>query len=590
MSVYDVFHLMGGLALFLFGMHLMGASLEKTAGNRLKKILEQLTRSPLKGVLLGAGVTAIVQSSSATTVMVVGFVNSGIMQLRQAIAVVLGANVGTTVTAWFLSLTGIKSSGFLMMMLKPANFSPIVAFVGIIMLLGPSRRKDTAGILLGFAVLMFGMEYMSDAVKGLANQPGFTQMLTLLSNPIFSVIMGAVVTAMIQSSSASVGILQALANAGGLNYGAAIPIIMGQNIGTCVTAIISAIGANRNAKRVAAVHLYFNLIGTAVFLIVYYVLDGIIGFHFTTLPINAFGIAVVHTAFNVLSTLMMFPFMGMLQWLAEKTIRDDHKAESFEILDARLLNTPSIAIEQSRKLTAKMALMAREAFFAGDSLLDHFDYKVMAEVKQTEDEIDLYEDRLGSFLVQVSSRSMSVADSREVSKLLHLIGDLERISDHAVNVAEVAEEIHVKKLVFSEAAQKDTKVMRAAVREIVDLAVRSFVDNDLNLAERVEPLEEVVDLLRTDVKAGHVKRLQTGECTIELGFALSDLLTNLERSSDHCSNIAASVIEIERHGSVDAHEYLKTLRDGVSGERFRRMYEEYLGKYELERSNGEGGR
>ncbi len=581
MTVFDFFTLLGGLAMFLFGMHIMGESLEKKAGTRLKPILEQLTSSPIKGVLLGAGVTAIIQSSSATTVMVVGFVNSGIMQLGQAISVVMGANIGTTVTAWLLSLTGIQADNFLLTLVKPATFSPLLAFAGIILLMSNKRHRDTAGIFLGFAVLMFGMEQMSGSVKGLAQVPEFTRLMVLFSNPIVGVLVGAVVTAIIQSSSASVGILQAIANTGTLTYGAAFPIIMGQNIGTCATAIISSIGANRNAKRVAAVHLLFNLIGTIVFMVFFYALHGLIGFSFVGESISAFGIAVTHTTFNVLSTILMFPFMKGLEWMARRIVPDDKKAERFTLLDERLLMTPPVAIQQSRRLAVDMAQHAHQACMAADTLFDHYDDAQMKIVLENEELIDRYEDELGSYLVQVASQALSEADSREVSKLLHIIGDFERISDHALNMANGAAELHEKNLAFSPIAVQETSTMRAAVQEILTLAVRSFEDNDLNAAEQVEPLEQVVDLLKDEIKARHVQRLQAGACTIELGFVLSDLLNNLERIGDHCSNIAASVIEIERRGAMGAHGYTKSLYSGSQSARFNELYTQYLASYDL---------
>ena len=581
MSVFDVFHLLGGLAMFLYGMHVMGEALEKRAGRRLQPILEHLTSRPIKGVVLGASVTAIIQSSSATAVMIVGFVNSGIMQLRQAIPVVMGANVGTTITAWILSLTGINSDSLLVNLLKPSSFSPLIGLVGIIMLLSSRRRRDTAAILLGFAVLMFGMEQMSDAVKGLANLPGFTNLMLLFTNPIFGVLVGAVVTAIIQSSSASVGILQAVSNTGALSYGAALPIIMGQNIGTCITSILSAIGANRNAKRVAMVHLYFNLIGTVLFLSVFYLLDWLIGFSFTKLPVHAFGIALTHTSFNVLVTCALFPFIRQLEWLAKKTIKDDKEGERLEMLDHRLLATPTMAIEQSRRMTQEMAKMARHAFNLADGLLDAYDPKLGQQVEEAEEIIDRYEDRLSAYLVQISALNMSQGESREVSKLLRSIGDFERISDHAVNLSETAQELHDKGTSFSSEAVRETKIMRSAVREIVDLAVRVFEGDDIYLAEQVEPLEEVVDRLRADIKANHVERLRTGVCTIEMGFVLSDLLTNLERISDHCSNVAANVIEINLTGSPVSHAYMQQVHAGKASPRFQSLYEGYLQKYQL---------
>ncbi len=581
MNVYNAFSLLGGLALFLFGMQLMGESLEKRAGTRLKPILEQLTKSPIKGVLLGAGVTAIMQSSSATTVMTVGFVNSGIMTLRQAISVVMGANIGTTITAWLLSLTGIQSSNFWVSLFKPATFSPLLAFVGIVMHLTSRRKKDLAGILIGFAILMFGMGQMSDAVSGLAKDQGFISLVTLFSNPVLGVLVGAFVTAVLQSSSASVGVLQAIANTGAISYASALPIIMGRNIGTCVTAIISAIGANSNAKRVAAVHLIFNLIGTLVFLALFYLFNALFRFAFVNHAASAFGIAIIHTVFNVFTVTLLFPFMDKLEWLARRTVHEDKRGERFVVLDDRLLATPSIAVEQCRKLSCEMATIAGDAFLDAMQLLDRFDHKKAEAIADAESQIDMYEDKLGEYMVKVGTRQLSDRDGRELSKLLHIIGDFERISDHAVNLVEVADEINRKKIQFSPAAQHETRVMREAVSECLRITVDAFVKNDLAMAEQVEPLEQVVDLLRSQIKAAHIDRLKTGCCTIELGFVLSDFLTNLERVSDHCSNIATSVIETERHGSVDAHEYVKSLSHGEAGERFQQMHLAYLEKYAL---------
>jgi phosphate:Na+ symporter len=581
MNLFDVFYLLGGLAMFLFGMHLMGESLERQAGRRLKSILGQLTNKPLKGVLLGTAVTAVIQSSSATTVMVVGFVNSGIMQLNQAIPVIMGANIGTTITSWILSLTGIRSDSLLMTLLKPSTFSPLIAFAGIVLLLTSRRRRDTAGIMLGFSVLMFGMEQMSAAVAGLAEVPAFRELLVLFTNPLFGVAVGALVTAIIQSSSASVGILQAIANTGSLTYGAALPIIMGQNIGTCITAILSSIGANRNAKRVGMVHLYFNLIGTGVFLSVFYVLDWLIGFTFTALPINAFGIAVAHTSFNIGTVILLYPMRSLLEWLARKTIRDSKESEKMELLDQRLLNTPSVAIEQCRRLTVDMANLAQQAFLLADGLLDQYDAKAATEVEEIEQTVDRYEDRLGAYLLQVSALHLSEYESKEVSKLLYGIGDFERISDHAVNLTEVAQELHTKNIGFSPEAQVETSTMRAAVKEIMALTVKVFDTNNQELARKVEPLEEVVDVLRETIKANHIERLRTGTCTIELGFVLSDLLTNLERISDHCSNIAVNVMEQTGRGGLESHAYLHELHEGAPNSSFRMQYEAYLNKYDI---------
>ncbi len=567
--------------MFLFGMHIMGESLEKRAGSRLKPILEHLTSHPFKAVLLGAAVTGVIQSSSATTVMVVGFVNSGIMQLRQAIGVVMGANIGTTVTAWLLSLIGIQSSNIWLTLLKPSSFSPLLAFVGIIMLLTGKRHKDTAGILLGFAVLMFGMEQMSGAVKGLSQDPGFVGLLTMFKNPLIGVLTGTVVTAIIQSSSASVGILQAISLTGSLSYGAALPIIMGQNIGTCITAIISSVGANRNAKRVAAVHLSFNIIGTLAFLSLFYLLNAFLHFSFLDQTINAFGIAVIHSLFNLGTTALLYPFIASLERLSRKLIPQDKRGELFVMLDDRLLNTPAIAIAQCRKQTMEMATQSMDVLLKADSLLDHFNRKIFELVNEGESRIDQYEDKLGSYLVKISAQALSAAESHEAFKLLHIIGDLERISDHAVNLGEAADEMNGKGLSFSPDAQRDMAVMRRAVRDVLSLTVDALHGNSIELAQRVEPLEEVVDTLRDEIKAGHIRRLQTGACTLEMGFVLSDVLNNLERVSDHCSNLAAGLIEIERGGNVDAHAYMKALRDGESGRHFQTLYEEYLKQYPI---------
>lgn len=560
----------------------MGESLEKRAGARLKPILEQLTSSPIKGCVLGAAVTAIIQSSSATTVMIVGFVNSGIMVLRQAISVIMGANIGTTITAWILSLSGIQSSNFWVSLFKPSTFSPLLAFAGMVMLFFSKRRKDLAGIFLGFAILMFGMDTMSGAVSGLSKDQGFISLLTLFSNPVFGVAIGAIVTAILQSSSASVGILQALANTGVITFASALPIIMGQNIGTCITAIISAIGANTNAKRVATVHLCFNLIGTLLFLPLFYLFDWIFQFSFVDQSATALGIAIAHTVFNVFTVTVLFPFIPQLEKLAIRLVKGDKRGERFEVLDDRLLATPSIAVNQCRKLAGEMAVMARDAFLDAMTLLDHFDMKKAEAIAETESQIDLYEDKLGAYLVKVGARQLSARDSQEVSKLLHIIGDFERISDHALNLMEVADEIHAKRIQFSPAAQHEIRVMRTAVSDCLKMTVTAFNNNDLALAEQVEPLEEVVDDLRSSIKAAHIDRLKTGFCTIELGFVLSDLLTNLERVGDHCSNIAASMVEIERHGSVDAHGYKLSLTEGEATKNFQQQFAAFSEKYKLD--------
>ena len=582
MTIFNVFSLLGGLAFFLYGMQLLGSSLEQRAGNKLQPILESLTNSNLKGILVGAIVTGVIQSSSATTVMLVGFVNSGIMQLHQAISVIFGANIGTTITSWFLSLSGLESNNFWISLLKPSNFAPIMAFVGIIMLFTTKRKKDIATIFLGFSILMFGMEVMSGAVEGLSDVPAFVNLLTVFTNPVLGVLAGAFITGIIQSSTASIGILQALANTGTITYGAAIPIIMGQNIGTCVTAIISSIGAKKNAKRVALAHLYFNVIGTVLFLIVYSVVNALFDVHFISEPIGAFGIAVFHSIFNVVCTIVMFPFIGLLEKLVMKTIRDSGKDDAVDfMIDERLLATPSIAIDQCRKISLDMAALTKESLIKSLEILYIYNEKEAIKVIEMEDKADIYEDKLGSYLVKVSAQNLSEMDSREASVLLHSIGDFERISDHARNIAECAQEKSDKGLDFSDEAQKEIKILAAAVTEIIDITIDCFVKNDVTLATEIEPLEQVIDTIKTEIKKRHIQRLQSGMCTIELGFILSDLMTNFERVAAHCSNIAVSVIEMSSYGDLNSHQYLREVKSGKLGEEFSRKYTGYLAKFEL---------
>lgn len=582
MNIFNVLSLFGGLAMFLFGMSVMGDGLEKSAGSKLKTILERLTSNPLKGFLLGVAVTAVIQSSSATTVMVVGFVNSGIMSLRQAIGIIMGANVGTTVTSWILSLSGIQGDSFFVQMLKPSSFSPVLAVIGIVlyMFVKSSKKKDIGSILLGFAVLMFGMETMSGAVEPLKDVPAFTNILLLFSNPVLGVLAGAALTAIIQSSSASVGILQALSATGQITFGSAIPIILGQNIGTCATAMLSSVGTNKNARRTAIVHLYFNTIGTIVFLIAFYALKAVFDFQFVNGSINQVGIAIVHTTFNLVCTAVMLPFAGVLERLACATIKDEPtEADEFQLLDERLMVTPPVAIEQCRKLTIRMAEKSEHAMDLALSLIQNFDPEVYNTVRETEARIDVYEDRLGTYLVGLSARSLSQADSREVSRLLHTIGDFERISDHAVEIAKAAEEMRTKEIHFSTDAQGEVDVISAAVRRVLHISIESFTTGDVKLAFQVEPLEQVVDHLRSTMKNRHIARLQEGSCTIELGFIFSDLLTSFERVSDHCSNIAACMIELQ-HGSYDTHEYLNSIKNGQSPE-FIESYNGFLKEYAL---------
>ena len=580
MDLFDVLTLLGGLSLFLFGMNLMGASLEKRAGSSLKILLGKLTSRKILGFLTGMGVTAVIQSSSATTVMVVGFVNSGLLTLRQAISVIMGANVGTTVTAWILSLTGLDGDNFFVMLLKPTSFTPILALIGVVltMMAKSDKKKDVGMILLGFAVLMFGMDTMSGAVAGLEEVPEFRNILLMFSNPVLGVLAGAGLTAIIQSSSASVGILQALSATGQVTYGAAIPIIMGQNIGTCVTAMISSVGANKNAKRAAVVHLLFNIVGTAVWLAVFYGINAVVQFSFVSHSIDQLGLAVVHTAFNILCTALLFPFSGLLEKMACRLVPDTKAPEKIQILDERFLATPSVAIDRCQEVAETMARISMDALKTSCQLIEHYDPKSAQAVRETEQEADQYEDMLGTYLVKLGRADLNAADSRETAKLLHIIGDFERISDHAVNLVESAEEIRNKGLSFSVHAKQELAVLTAAVGEVMDLALDAFLQNNPALAAKVEPLEQVVDTLKEQLRNRHILRLQKGECTIELGFVWSDLLTSLERVADHCSNIAGCVIEMS-HDSLDVHEYLDNVKAGGPG--FLRAYEAYAQKYAL---------
>ena len=580
MDFFDVLTLLGGLSLFLFGMNLMGNSLEKCAGSSLKVLLSKLTSRKILGFLTGLGVTAVIQSSSATTVMVVGFVNSGLLSLRQAIGVIMGANVGTTVTAWILSLTGLDGESFFIRLLEPTSFSPVLALIGVglTMMAKSERKKDVGMILLGFAVLMFGMDTMSGAVAGLQDVPEFQSIFLMFTNPVLGVLAGAILTAIIQSSSASVGILQALSATGQVTYGAAIPIIMGQNIGTCVTAMISSVGANKNAKRAAVVHLLFNIIGTCVWLSVFYLINAVVHFDFVGNSIDQLGIAVVHTTFNVLCTVLLFPFSGLLEKLACRLVRDDKVPEQIQILDERLLSTPPVAIGRCQEVAETMARISMDALRTGCRLIEHYDAKEAQAVRETEKEADQYEDMLGTYLVKLGRENLSERDNRQVSKLLHIIGDFERISDHAVNVVESAEEMRSKGLHFSPQAKQELNVLTSAVGEIMDLSLDAFLKDDPDLAVKVEPLEQVVDTLKEQLRNRHILRLQRGECTIELGFVWSDRLTDLERVADHCSNIAGCVIEMS-HGSLDVHEYLDYIKGGSIA--FQRAYNAYARKYAL---------
>ena len=581
-----VLPLICGLALFLYGMDLMGDSLKKSAGSSLKAILGKMTSSPVRGFILGLVVTAIIQSSSATTVMVVGFVTSGTMTLLQAVGVIMGANVGTAVTAW---LTGLSGIGDALELLKPDTWVPIIAIVAVCltMFVKRGKKRDVGFILIGFAILMVGMDMMSGAVSPLRENEAFISILTMFENPILGLLAGLVLTAIVQSSSASVGILQAITVTGGITYGAAIPIIMGQNIGTCVTAMISSISANRNGKRAALIHLYFNIIGVIIWLLLFYIVNAIFpipswvaGEMLVETPIDMWGVAAVHTVFKILSVASIGPFYRQLEKLARLTIKDDKsEAETANLLDERLFETPAIAVARATEVTAAMASVSTGALRGALSLFDSYDAKVAEDVRTLENKADVYEDALGTYLVKISSCDVDEADSRQITKLLHMIGDFERISDHAVNILESAEEMRDKKITFSAEAQGELAVMRAAIIDILDVAERAFLNNDMELAADVEPLEQVVDDLRDKIKLGHIIRLQKSECTIEHGFILADLLNDFERVSDHCSNIAGCVIEISQYDALDMHKYLSEIKHGSEG--FEEKYKEYKKKYNI---------
>ena len=561
MTIFNALTLVGGLCLFLFGMNLMGQALERRAGGRLRTLLDKMTSRVMLGFLTGLGVTAIIQSSSATTVMVVGFVNSGLMTLRQAINVIMGANVGTTVTAWFLSLAGIDSGSVWVQLLKPSSFTPVLALIGIIfyMFCKDTRKKDTGLILLGFTTLMFGMETMSGAVAGLRDVPAFTHLFLAFTNPLLGVLVGALVTAVIQSSSASVGILQALSVTGGVSYAAAIPIIMGQNIGTCVTALLSSVGTNKNARRAAIVHLLFNVIGVTVLLTAFCIVKAALSPALLHEPATMYGIAIAHSVFNILCTAMLLPAGGLLEKLAMRLVPDGKSADETAELDKRLLATPSLALRQARALAGEMASCAARALENTLTAFDAYTPELAQSIREDEERCDHYEDIIGTYLVQLSSRAMSQRESEEATELLKMIGDFERISDHAVNVLESAEELREKGLSFSGMAQEEYGVLAGAVREILHLAIDAFAAGDSAAAAQVEPLEEVIDTLKEQMRTRHILRMQRGACSIEAGFVWSDLLTDLERISDHCSNIAGCVLDAAQH-NLNLHETLRTVR------------------------------
>ncbi len=588
MDVFSLFTLLGGLAFFLYGMHVMSAGLEKMVGGKLERVLKSMTSSKWKGLALGAIITIAIQSSSAMTVMLVGLVNSGIMQLSQTVGVIMGSNVGTTLTAWILSAAGIESSNFFLRLLKPESFSPIVALIGVLLIMSSKegKKRDVGTILVGFSVLMTGMSFMSQSVSPLADMPIFQDILVMFQNPIAGILLGAVVTGVIQSSAASVGILQSLSMTGSITYGMALPIIMGQNIGTCVTSLLSSIGTNKNAKRVTAVHVYFNVLGTVICLSGFYLLNAFVHFDFIDSPINALGIAVIHSLFNLLTTLILLPFSKQLEKLAKITIREQSTKE--ELLDERLLLSPGLAIAECRNLSIHMAKAARDSMANAISILSKFDQKVADSITQQEEEIDLYEDKLGTFLVRLSSKDLSPKDSHDVSQLLHAIGDFERIGDHAVNILRVANEIHDKDIQFSDKAQEELQVITRAILTILNLTVEAFEENDPVIAAKVEPLEQVIDGLKLELKNRHIRRLQEGRCTIELGFVLTDLLTNYERVSDHCSNIAVTVIQI-KDSSLDTHGYLNEVKN-TGNPAFTQAFETYSLEYLLPASPAPEGK
>ena len=580
MNIFDILTLIGGLCLFLFGMNIMGQALERRAGSGLRNLLEKLTSKWYTGLLTGLAVTAVIQSSSATTVMVVGFVNSGVMKLRHAINVIMGANIGTTVTAWILSLAGIEGDNLFVKLLKPTSFTPVLAVLGIVMtmFLKSNKSKDTGTILLGFATLMFGMDTMSNAVEGLANVPEFRNLFLLFENPILGVVVGAAVTAIIQSSSASVGILQALSATGKVSIGATVPIIMGQNIGTCITAMLSSFGANRNAKRAATVHLTFNIIGTSVMLAIYSVAKYVFSPAILMQNANELTIAIVHSIFNIGCTALLLPFGNALEKLVTKLIPDSKEAEVVNELDERLLVTPPLALNICHKVTAEMADGAVKGLKKALQCLDNYSSAVADEIRELEDKTDKYEDKLGTYLVKLSSAQVTDADSTEAAKLLKLIGDFERISDHSLNIVESAEEMLDKKIALTDAAAAELKVVISAVEEITDLAYNAFINNDVESAYRVEPLEQIIDDLKEKLRTNHILRMQQGNCTIDAGFIWSDLLTNLERISDHCSNIAGCVIDMAQN-DLSFHKVHKDFKYG--SEKYKELFTEYNEKYTL---------
>lgn len=593
MDFFDLLTMLGGLAMFLFGMHLLSEGLEKLSGGRLEKILENLTNNRLKAVLLGAAVTAVIQSSSAATVMVVGFVNSGIMKLSQAIGIIMGANIGTTLTSWLLSLTGIESSNFFLRLAKPTSFSPVLAVLGVffILFLKNGKRRDLGFVLIGFAILMTGMDTMSQTMKPLSEVPWFTRLFTIFTNPFLGLLAGALVTAVIQSSSASVGILQALCATGSVSYAAAVPIILGQNIGTCATALISGIGAGKNAKRASVVHLLFNVIGTAVFMVGFYALHAVVRFEFMQDAANRTGIALVHTGFNVLATLVLLPFADILEKLSFQIIKPDEEETGqteekklFPRMDERFLNTPSFALEQTYSYVLKMAGLTRELLNTAADNLFVYSKKSVRNVEKMETIIDRYDDEIGGYLIKLSGRNLNEQDSRKLNMLLHSVGDLERIADHAVNLTDCAKEMNKKEQCFSEKAAEELKIFSQAVRDIVDVSVNVFTTGDAEAAKCIEPFEEAIDILQKEMKKRHIKRLRKGKCTAEMGFILSDITNNYERIADHCSNLAINIMQLYEK-DTHAHEYIDSLEKD-KGSEFDRIMREHLRQYELPGKSG----
>ncbi len=583
MDVFAILNLIGGLALFLYGMDLMGDSLKKLAGGKLESVLARLTSTPLRGFLLGIIVTAVIQSSSATTVMLVGFVNSGMMKLGQTISIIMGANVGTTVTAWLLSTSQIEATAILLKLLKPDSFTPVLAAVGLLMImLGKTDKKKNIGsILIGFALLMFGMDAMSGAVEGLRDSAAFTNLLTMFSNPMMGILVGTLFTVVIQSSSASVGVLQALSLSCAIPFSTAIPVILGQNIGTTVTPILSSISANTESKRVAMTCLYIKMLGVAILCGIFYALNSVFHFEFMKQEIDPMGVAIVHTAFNVISTLILLPFSSLIEKLAIKTVKGKGKEEKdvFSALDERFLEMPAFAVEICKELVSEMASIAATSYNKAVSLLDRFDPAIFDEVNSLETMVDKYEDHTSTYLVKIAKEAISKKESKLVTELLHCIGDIERISDHALNIAEAAKEMYDKEISFSEKAYADLSVIISAVGEILSLAGQSMAEENTDLAKKVEPLEQVIDHLKREIKNGHITRLRDGGCTVELGFILSDLLTNFERISDHCSNIAVCLIEME-HGSFQTHEYLNSVKSESEGN-FVELFNQYSKQYQI---------